>query len=334
MKVFLLGDFKSDNGPGNANKQIRDTLGMIYDIEYSKADGRLKRILEMVRCAKNSDIIVICSSSKLNYLAVRLAKKKYKRIIYLMHGYGSYEAKIANPNISEEELTQIRAYEKFMYDASDRIICVSKRCMEFMKNQIPQYMEKLDYIFNVVDTENIIKLCQENVSSRHKDTILSVGGGMRRKNNLTIAKCIDKYFVETNFTVIGNELEDGKQIKEIKSVTWIEHLPHNELCRLMSESRLYIQNSAFETFGLAIIEALYAGCSLLISSKVGCIDLFESIVDEDIIYDNTNEDEIRKKINYLLQNPNNERLIAGFNKDLVSKKWQANKWKKIIGEIM
>ena len=334
MQIFLLGDFKSDNGPGNANKQIRDTLDTVCKIKYSKAVGKMGRILEVFRLVKSSDIILICSASKINYLAIRLAKKQYKKIIYLMHGYSSYEAKIANPNISTKNLAQIQNYETFIYDASDRIICVSKRCMEFMKKQIPQYKEKLDYVFNVLDTEHITRMCQENISLRLQDKVLSVGGGMRRKNNLVVAKCIDKYFSNVNFTVVGNELEYGDKIKKIRNVTWVGHLTHEDLCRLMSEANIYIQNSTFETFGLAIIEALYAGCSLLISNNVGCLDLFESITDKDIIYDVNDDEVISRKIDYLLQNPNNKRLMAGFNYSLVSKNWQAGKWKEIIDEII
>ena len=101
----------------------------------------------------------------------------------------------------------------------------------------------------------------------------------------------------------------------------------------MYQSSLYIQKSSFETFGLAVIEALSAGCSLLISNEVGCKDLFETIRDTDIIFDITNEEEIFVKIEYLLREPNNQRMVNGFRKNWVSKEYQRQRWDEIIKKI-
>lgn len=332
--IFLLGDFETDNGPGIANKHVRDSLNKLYKTKCSMAHGKVRRILEAIKYINNSNVLLICSVSKLNYLAVQIAKAKNKPIIYLMHGYASYEAEIANPYISESELLRIRNYEKFIYDASFRIVCVSKYSMAFMKKRLPQYTNKLDYIYNVIDITVFKKICQEKKTFRKQKRILSVGGGMKQKRNLVVAKSVDKYFVDLEFVVVGFLQEDGEEIKSLNCVTWFNHLSHEKLCQLMSESDIYIQNSIFETFGLAIIEALYAGCSILISKHVGCIDLFDSITEHDIIYDVEDEKEIANKIRHLLQNPNNHRMLNGFRNEQVSEKFQADRWNGIIKKVM
>lgn len=333
MEIFLLGDLESDNGPGNANKQIRDLLAEKYKVSYSFASGKFSRILEMRKGIRNADLLLICSRSKINYSAIRYAKKCKKKIIYLMHGYASYEEEIENPTIGESKLEQIRSYETFVFDAADQIVCVSKKCRDFMRKQLPQYENKLDYIYNVVDIEKIKKSCKENGFQRQKNKILSVGGGLKRKNNLIIAKSIERSRSNLEYVVVGKELEDGEKIKRFGFVTWIEKLPNEELIQVMNQSSLYIQNSSFETFGLAVIEALSAGCSLLISNEVGCKDLFETIRDTDIIFDITNEEEIFVKIEYLLREPNNQRMVNGFRKNWVSKEYQRQRWDEIIKKI-
>lgn len=250
-----------------------------------------------------------------------------------MHGYASYEEEIENPTIGESKLEQIRSYETFVFDAADQIVCVSKKCRDFMRKQLPQYENKLDYIYNVVDIEKIKKSCKENGFQRQKNKILSVGGGLKRKNNLIIAKSIERSRSNLEYVVVGKELEDGEKIKRFGFVTWIEKLPNEELIQVMNQSSLYIQNSSFETFGLAVIEALSAGCSLLISNEVGCKDLFETIRDTDIIFDITNEEEIFVKIEYLLREPNNQRMVNGFRKNWVSKEYQRLRWDEIIKKI-
>ena len=52
---------------------------------------------------------------------------------------------------------------------------------------------------------------------------------------------------------------------------------NDKLLKEMENADVYIQNSLYETFGLAVIEALDAGCSLLLSNKMGCVELFENL---------------------------------------------------------
>ncbi|MCI7243404.1 MAG: glycosyltransferase family 4 protein [Lachnobacterium sp.] len=330
MRIFLLGDFQSDNGPGNANKQIKKSLSLKYEIEYSREAGKVGRIFEMYQGVCHADMLIICSESKINYQAVKLAKMKGKKIVYLMHGYSSYEHKIEHPDVSDKELKKIYKYEHFIFDSVDRIVCVSNRCMNYMKSQLPQYADKFDYIFNVVDIENIERLCRNTSANKRINQVLSVGGGMKIKNILSLVEAAGNKDV----VVVGKTLADGDKIRKYNNVTWYEHLTHNDILKLMTESSLYIQNSIFETFCLAVVEALFAGCSILVSDTVGCLDLFDNLLDEDVIYDVFDQKEISKKMEYLLKNPNNERLLEGFKRELVSKEWQANRWQEIINSII
>ena len=330
MRIFLLGDFQSDNGPGNANKQIKKSLSLKYEIEYSRAIGKVGRIFEMYKGVCHADMLIICSESKINYQAVKLAKVKGKKIIYLMHGYSSYEHKIEHPDVSDKELKKIYKYEHFIFDSVDRIVCVSNRCMQYMKSQLLQYVDKFDYIFNVVDIENIERLCRNTSANKRINQVLSVGGGMKQKNILSLVEAAGN----KNVVVVGKTLSDGDKIREYNNVIWYEHLMYDDILKLMTESSLYIQNSIFETFCLAVVEALFAGCSILVSDAVGCLDLFDNLLDEDVIYDVFDQEEISNKMKYLLKNPNNERLLKGFKKELVSKEWQANRWQEIINSII
>lgn len=334
MRIFLLGDFKSNNGPGNANKQAKLALSTKYKVEYSRKSGKLQRIIEICKEIKKNDILLICSASKINYFAIKIAKKNKKKIIYLMHGYSSYEYKIEGYTTDSKIIQDSLVYEKFIFDNVDCIVCVSKRCMNFMKKQLPQYANKLSYIYNVVDTKYIKKFFDKKIPTSTNIQLLSVGGGMRRKNILPIAQAIDSMGIKANFIVVGKTLIDGEKIKKINCVTWYEHLEHEELYHIMSESYIYIQNSSFETFGLAVIEALYAGCNILVSDEVGCLDLFENIMPTDIIYDVSDQNEISQKIRYLLSNPNRERLLNSLNEKDITKNGQASRWEHIISDII
>lgn len=333
MRIFLLGDFKSDNGPGNANKKIRDSLKQRLDIYYSKKENRFERIIETIVGIAKTDILIICSKSQINYLAIKLAKFFRRKTLYILHGLSSYEEKINNPDISEISLGKMRRYERFVFNHVDKVVCVSKLAMEFLIKQFPMYTKKLDYIYNVVDIKSIQSRSDYSIHKKINHSVMSVGGGMRRKNNLAVAKalsvCVDDG-MKVALTVVGKDGVDGELIKKYLFVTWIDYLSHAEICQLMSETKIYIQNSTFETFGLAIIEALYAGCDLLISSNVGCKDLFTTLEDDDLIFDVNDTEEISSKVCKLLRNGNNQRLRMGFSEKMVSTDWQCNKLMEII----
>lgn len=332
MKIFLLGDFETNNGPAIANREMKEAIRRDFKINYSNATGKIKRIVEMYVGVKRTDILLICSKSKINYMAVKLAKRKNKKIIYLMHGYASYEYKIENPNLMSEELKKIYEYEQFIFDTAEKIVCVSRHCMNYMKSEFPMYANKFDYTYNVVDIDKIENKHRDRSDKNYQ--IMSVGGGMRQKNILTLVRAVNQLKQNVKVMVVGKTLSDGEEIRQYANVIWFEHLPHDKLIQFMSESNIYIQNSIFETFGISVIEALFAGCSLLLSNAIGCLDLFENLTDMDIIYNVFDENEIAIKIDYLLKNPNNERLVKSFNKEYITTEWQANRWKDIIGEIV
>jgi len=86
-------------------------------------------------------------------------------------------------------------------------------------------------------------------------------------------------------------------------------VPHDQYMQKMAEAELYVLNSVFESFSISTIEALLCGCSVLVSEAAGVTDLLE-LEESDIIHNPMDADEIEKKIEYLLKNPNNERLVS------------------------
>jgi len=312
VKVFFVGDFFSNTGPAIANKAL--LKGLKYEnIIFSKAKNKLTRVLELLYKTLFSDCICFCSYSKLNFLGLKIARIFNKKTFYIMHGYKTYEYKINKNFISAEEIKRINYEEKKLIKSVDKVFCVSKRFMEFMKKAEPDCKNKFDYNFNPVELEKIKNII--NNKSKKNNQIVSIGGGMKQKNNLNVCKAIDKLNKEKKldlkYVVIGLPYTDKNKILSYDFVTYYDTVSHEKVLEILSESYLYIQNSIFETFGLSVIEALACNCNLLISDKVGALDIFETITSEDIIYDANNIDEISKKIEKILLKGNFYRLQKG-----------------------
>lgn len=285
-KIYFVGDILNDTGPAIVNKSYYPYLN--DEVIFCKTNKKILRILHFFFFFLNKKTIIISGFSKLNYYFSKIAKIFNKNVIYIMHGYIKEEMKFSNKINPKKEKIEYNLLKNV-----DKILCVSEFFANFMKNKLPEFKDKISFVNN-----GIIEVKSRKTKNKNNDyIIISVGGGVRQKNNLAICQAIDKLKDnKIRFIVIGSLGSDGNKIKEYSFVEYYERLPHEEVLEKMSNSDLYIQNSYFETFGLAIVESINCGCDLLISKNVGVLSILNGIEQKDIIYDNDNIEEISEKI--------------------------------------
>ncbi|MEH7011326.1 glycosyltransferase family 4 protein [Neobacillus niacini] len=337
MRIFFVGDFTSETGPSIANNMLRKGLEG-KDILYSNAKTKPMRIIELILNALRSDCVCFCSYSQLNFIGMKIAKVLQKKTFYIMHGYRTYEYKINKEFCDNDELKKINDTEKNLFKSVDKVFCVSKKFMEYMKKVEPAFEEKFDYNYNCIDFDKMQKEAKGIIKRKKDNQIVSIGGGMRQKNILTICKAIEKLNqkngIKLRLIVIGLPYTDKESICSYDFVTYYDRLPHEKVLEILSESSLYIQNSTFETFGLAVIEALTVECNLLLSKNIGAIDLITTIKDNDVIYDIYDECEIARKIDGVLKESNAINLRVGLSIDEASYKTSATKLYNKINKFM
>ena len=331
MKFFLLGDFQSDNGPGNANKKILEAMNLRYKTCVSIAPNPISRILEMITGILKSQAVLICSKSQVNYSAIRLAKRFHKPVYYIMHGYASYEAQLNGTAVpGSRELKRLQDYDEFIFHHVDKIICVSQYAMEFMQKKHPQIKERFDFIYNAVSLPR-----PHRNEARYEKTILSIGAHMRRKQCLPVAKaieCLREQGKDYRLVLVGDKTGEYEAIRHFDFVDWREPMPHEELLQLMAQCPVYIQNSTFDTFALAPVEALYEGASVILSDFIGCKTLFSTLKEEEIIHAPQDVDEIARTIDTVMQNGNHQRLLEGLNEACMGTDWMLRRLSEIFGE--
>lgn len=317
MRIFIVGDFETDTGPAIVNKTLKKQN---RDILYSKQRMAFFRIIELLYKGMCSDIIIFSGLSKINILGLKFAKLFNKKAAYLMHGYAKYENEINGvTNYKQVKL------ESDVLELAPNIICVSKLFKEFMCKEREDIKEKFDFAYNPLEYDSI-----KNIEKRNNKVILSVGGGIPRKNIKKICQAIelldDK---EIKFIVIGKEDIDTEEIKKYKFVKYIKKIAKSDMKNYYRESELYIQNSSFETFGLAVMEALSENCKLLISDRIGCKDLIGNLMDINLIHDTEDINEIAIKIKQILSYKTDElKLKSSDSNGIVEKILNKNQLEK------
>lgn len=328
MKVFVVGDYYSGTGPANVTKEYIRTLpkGTLYQ----KSKNKVARLAELYTTIPRSDVVLLSGHSKQNLHAIRIAKKHNKKVAFLMHGCVEYENSING--VPDESMNLV---ERKTLEGSDLILAVSNQFEHWLKKQYPQYADKISHVTNGVD----YKIINERpvMEKRSSNKIISIGGGMPRKRIVIVCRAIQNLIdkgMDITLTVAGDNGLDSDKIDEFEFVENIGLVNHDRMIKELQGSKLFIQNSCFETFGLAPVEAIMCGCDILLSKECGALSLFKTgVYDDDIIYDTENVEEIAEKIEKLLNNENHNRLIVELDKEHTSWEYRSAQLQSMLKNL-
>jgi glycosyltransferase involved in cell wall biosynthesis len=259
MNIAYIGDFKKLNGPSVVDVQLTEHVSnaSIERIESDKStfNGFLSAI-------KECDIVVVSGVSLKGTLGFLLGLLLNKKRHYIMHGALQIE----------KDFRKIRLHrfflERLLIGSANYITCVSRPLKEMVERKYTDSINKISFINNGIDTE--IHSCLIRDVPKIESTILTVGGGRPEKGILFICQAISELKnLDIKLIVAG---EDGIDSTAIQSFPFVEYkgfIPRSELLRLMAKTPLFIQNSAYEPFGMAPVEAFLCNCRVIISHQVG-----------------------------------------------------------------
>lgn len=313
MRIFLAGDAVTGTGPANVTKYYIDNLpaGTLFLKRRNKAARAVEILINTIR----ADVAVYSGYSKQNILGMKIARLFHKPSAYIMHGCVEYENEI---NLEPDEA--MNAVERRTLEMADLIIAVSGGFAAWLREHYPMYAKKIDYVTNGIDTT--LSNGGDDASSRNRHMIFSIGGGMPRKKIRHICEAIEKlrreYDPDLYLCVTGDKGADSTLIDAYDFTDNKGIVSFEENKRLFKEAALFIQNSCFETFGLAPVEALSCGCPILCSKQIGALEIIDDIRDTDVIERYDDPDEIAAKIRYNLENPNAQRLNGRINRESYS----------------
>lgn len=329
MKILIVGDFEGNTGPAIVNKKLLKYGGK--ELLFTKETNKIRRVTELIIKVFRSEGIIFSGISQLNIVGMILCKMLLKPHAYLMHGSIEHENYINGIEVGNGE-----KLEKRVLTLAPKIICVSENFKEWCSRKYPNFKGKFTYVYNGIDWSDM-DAATDNKIVREPYTILSVGGGRPVKNIITISEAVrqineeKRYLMPIKLIVIGKQGKDSDKIKENPSVEYISELPADEMKQYYLRSSVYIQNSWFETFGLAPLEALLYGNSILISKYVGAKGVINNLNEKYIIDKPDDVQEIKEKIYDIIETPNNIELLSNIDKEETSVEYSL---KNLIKQVM
>ncbi len=226
---------------------------------------------------EHADILHIHSNQSLSSLAAFMGMKKTNIKKYIF-----------TPHYCPRGTTPLRRVLRTIYDriqsgiffGADRIICVSDYEMELLTKELKIPREKLVGIPNGIDIKKFRDI--PKVKKEHNFQILFVGRLEKYKRPQWVLHAlkglINKFpDKDIHFVVVGK----GPYKKDLLSlrknlglenyVTFKEGLPYDELLKEFSKCDVFVFPSAWEIFGIVVLEALALNKPIIISSDGGAL---------------------------------------------------------------
>lgn len=322
MKKYLfVGATDGNTGPANVNKGIVANLSDAFCIADSV--NKVKKYIDAFIGVVHCKVIVVSGMSKVGVYAIKLAKLLNKKTVYIMHGCYEMECALNESAVDENSLQM----EQYILHSVDLLLPVSERYSQIIQEKYPFCKGKTAYLHNGVEKINL----EHGEVQREKGRIMAVGGDRKLKNNITVAKAMAKLGTDRVLTVYGH-LYNPKNLPQGQNIEFKGLVPQTQLYEEMQKSELYILNSVYEPFALSVYDALLCGCSVLITNVAGALELL-NVTECDVIFDPMDENEIANKIDYLLENPNNTRLISSLDFNKISYKAEVEKLENYCNQL-
>lgn len=284
-------------------KIIPDRVKIVYankkltPFAVSNAESKKRGLLFRIRWL----ILRVWCKIFTNKIPLKVALKKQKNIEEQYDVAISFSPSSSNKTLSvgtsEFVLEKIKAKKKFVlfhndFQSSglntkfvvdglskfDKVLCVSKSCAENMKNALPQLQEKIDYLYNFLDSQAIIKKANEySVDYSPKVfNIVSVSRISEEKGHLRFLKVlhtlIQNGYNKFCWHVVGN----GKKMRQVQE--YINQYGMRDNVKLygaqdnpypyIKKADLLILPSYHESFGLVLIESFILGVPVITTQTI------------------------------------------------------------------
>lgn len=132
---------------------------------------------------------------------------------------------------------------------------------------------------------------------KDKNSVLCVARFEGLKNQLTLIRALNN--TEFHLTIIGSPSANHKAYYEeckriaATNITFVSHIPQEELVSYYHKSKVHILPSWFETCGLSSLEAATADCNIVVTDKGYTRDYFGTLA---FYCDPASPDSIRKAV--------------------------------------
>ncbi|KUG20538.1 MAG: glycosyltransferase family 4 protein [Methanomicrobiaceae archaeon] len=258
LSSFIRGDLE-------LLKRHYDVRALAIDDARGEKNGndRFALLQEIIKGVLWSDVTYAWFAHNHALAAVWLSKLLRKKSIVVIGGYEvAREPEIDYGARLDPELAR---KVKYILENADSILAVSHfNAREISGMATPRHLET---IYNGIDCALFTP------DGMKEDVVLTVARINRqniRRKGLDTFISTARYFPGVRFVIVGNALDDSiEELRRVapKNVAFTGSIPHEELIGWYRRARVYCQLSYYESFGVALVEAMSCECVPVVADR-------------------------------------------------------------------
>jgi glycosyltransferase involved in cell wall biosynthesis len=332
VRVLLFGDITTNCGPSNVHREFIEHWPADDFIDYTHKQSKVGSFFEGLAKGWRADVILSPCLNLPQIVALWVLHAVRKPIVCFNHGYVVFENDINGLGHSERWLNWYRNTLR----SADLIVANSALQASFVLHYQPELAGKMRNILLGIE-----QFDQMESSAHDEETkVISLAGGSRpiKGNDVVIKACeiLRSRGVDCRIQLYGCYSDDDDLIKALPKgdgVRVIGQVSHDRFIDALNRSSLFVMNSRHEPFGLSALDALRAGCSVLLSKDCGVLEALTP-KGSDVVEDCEDAEEVADKMAYLLGHPNARRLYESIDFDALSWDTQVGRLRQMCADAV
>jgi len=245
-------------------------------------------------------IVQIISPSVYYLLAFPIFRLLGTKLFYLVHNVNKHTLKYY-ASIKQYEKMRALWIEKMSILNSNYIQVLSKREKQLLIDGYNISSQKIIIVSNGINSFATKKKYIKNSSKIIK--IITVGSLDRKEKGIDLLidfLCEIDIPVELKVCNYKEHSNEKNQTPAKIDIEWIEPLGENELRKEFLKNDLYITFSRYESFGIALLEAMNVGMIFLSANQIGLTERFNQLLTQKCVVNLDIKGEVFEKFNNLI----------------------------------
>lgn len=327
MKVLFTGKTEGNNGPANVNRLLIENWPAGEELVTLQSSSRADRIFEGLRKSPRCDVMLSPGCGIVEIALHAMLGATGKPVVCFNHGYTPFENEINRLGYSR---LRVAAIEWHMRTA-DAIVANSELQMRFVRERLEGFAGTYAFANLGIDPFK-----QAPTARANPRPVIAVSGGTRpiKANEIVVraAHILRSRGIDCELRVYGRDYAANEELSAAFAsgeATYMGQVPQEEFVRQLGEADVFVMDSRHESFGLSALDAIKAGCSLLLSRNCGVVGVL-ALEDGDVVRECEDAAEVAERIENLLAHPNAERLYRALNFDALSWKHTAQRLRDVV----
>lgn len=327
MRILFTCNTIGNYGSTNANRELinnwpkEDKVMELYSV--SKQAMFFEGVCKGLSCDA-----VVSPGTSLAEIALHAVLARFgKPVVCFNHGYVPFENEVNRLGYSKRKVAAIEWHMR----TADAIVANSELQMHFIQSRLEGFSGRYAFTNLGIDPFE-----QAETARSNPHPVIATSGGTRpvKANEVVVraARILRSRGIDCELRIYGDDYAANEELSAAfvsGEATLMGQVPQDDFIRQLGEADIFVMNSRHESFGLSALDAIKAGCSLLISRNCGVSCVF-ALEDGDVVKDCEDAAEVADKIEGLLAHPNVERLYHDLDFDTLSWKRTAQRLRDVV----